>query len=365
MNGTVYPAKVLDCTEFAIVEVDRLNTCLYICSLMLKHLIVIFLALIPVQLWAQTDSTPPPVTQPKPVIRKADSVKRVAPVAKPAADTIRRLADSAMVKPDSVKRGADTVVPVRQLTWQEDTLYQRLFRNAYLPIGKPGVFMISQQWVRESKDQLFYVLVGLLLILGFIRASFPKYFTYLFMLVRQTSFRQKQTREQLLQGRLPSLMMNILFLLVAGIFVSVVFTQKKITNIPFWYLVLYSILILAGVYLLKFLFLRFTGWVFRVSEAAETYIFIVFLVNKLMAVVLLPLVWLLAFSEGDFNVIVFTISTFIIVLMLLYRYILALAAVRNMVRVSPFHFFIYLCAVEILPVLLIYKVVFSKMGLSI
>lgn len=330
-----------------------------------KHLIFIFLALFPFQLWAQTDSTPRPVTPPKPVIRKTDTVRRAAPVVKPPADTIRRLTDSAVVKTDSVKNAVDSVVVARRLTWQEDTLFQRLFKSKYLPIGKPGVFMISQQWVRESKDQLFYVLVGLLLILGFIRASFPKYFTYLFMLIRQTSFRQKQTREQLLQGRLPSLMMNILFLFVAGVFAGVVLTQKKITNIPFWYLVLYSILILAGVYLLKFLFLRFTGWVFRVSEAAETYIFIVFLVNKLLAVVLLPLVWLLAFSEGDFNVIVLTISTFVIVSMLLYRYILALAAVRNMVRVSPFHFFIYLCAVEILPVLLIYKVVFSKMGLSI
>lgn len=365
MYGNVYPAKVLDCTEFAIEEVDRLNTCLYICSLMLKHLIFIFLALFPVQLLAQTDSTPRPVPQPKPVIRRADTVKRVAPVVKPTADTIRRLTDSSVVKTDSIKRATDTVVAVCRLTWQEDTLYRRLFRNPYLPMGRPGVFMISQQWVRESKDQLFYVLVGLLLILGFIRVSFPKYFSYLFMLIRQTSFRQKQTREQLLQGRLPSLMMNILFLLVAGLFAGVVITQKKLTHIPFWYLVLYSILILAGVYLLKFLFLRFTGWVFRVSEAAETYIFIVFLVNKLLAVILLPLTWLLAFSEGDFNVIVFTISTFVIVLMLLYRYILSLAAVRNMVRVSPFHFFIYLCAVEILPVLLIYKVVFSKMGLSI
>lgn len=332
---------------------------------MLKHLIFIFLALVHVQVWAQVDSSAQqkPVAPPKVnVPRRADSVQKTVPVLKPATDTIHTLTDSGRRAADTLK----TVVPVvPTLTWKEDTLYQRLFKNAYLPIGKPGVYMISQQWVRVSKDELFYVLTVLLIFLGFIKASFPKYFSYLFILIRQTSFRQKQTREQLLQGRLPSLMMNLLFMLVAGLFITVVVTQKKITHIPFWYFALYSVLVLAGVYLLKFLFLRFTGWVFRVSEAAETYIFIVFLVNKLLAVVLLPLLWLLAFSEGDFNIIILTISTFIIALLLLYRYILSLAAVRNMVRVSPFHFFIYLCAVEILPVLLIYKVVFSKMGLSI
>lgn len=333
---------------------------------MLKHIIFIFLVLGHFQVWAQADTTVQQqrVTPPKAVLPKADTLKRVAPVVKRVTDTIKALADSGKVAADTVRK-VPPVVVVRQLTWQEDTLYQRLFKNRYLPVGKSPVYMISSPWVRESKDQLFYVLTVLLLFLGFIRASFPKYFTYLFTLIRQTSFRQKQTREQLLQGRLPSLMMNLLFIIVAGIFISVVVTQKKITHIPFWYFVLYSMLVLTGVYLLKFLFLRFTGWVFRVSEAAETYIFIVFLVNKLLAVVLLPLLWLMAFSEGDFNVIVLTISTFIIALLLLYRYILSLAAVRNMVRVSPFHFFIYLCAVEILPVLLIYKVVFSKMGLSI
>lgn len=332
---------------------------------MLKHLIFIFLALVHVQVWAQADSSARPQTVSPPKVnvpRRADSIQKTVPVLKPVTDTIHSLADSGRRVADSLKM----IVPVvPMLTWKEDTLYQRLFKNAYLPIGKPGVYMISQQWVRISKDELFYVLTVLLILLGFIRVSFPKYFSYLFILIRQTSFRQKQTREQLLQGRLPSLMMNLLFMLTAGLFITVVVTQKKITHIPFWYFALYSVLVLSGIYLLKFLFLRFTGWVFRVSEAAETYIFIVFLVNKLLAVVLLPLLWLLAFSEGDFNIIVLTISTFIIALLLLYRYILSLAAVRNMVRVSPFHFFIYLCAVEILPVLLIYKVVFSKMGLSI
>ncbi|BAV10259.1 hypothetical protein FLA_6320 [Filimonas lacunae] len=327
-----------------------------------------------IQAWAQTDSVQRRIAPARDTVKKTDTARKapattVPPVATSATDSVKhnRAADSIKMKADSLAKAAAPTIVATQHTvnWQEDTLFQHLFKNPYLPIGKTPVFMVSEYKVLQEKDQLFYVLMGLLLILGFIRASFPKYFTYMFMLIRQTSFRQKQTREQLLQGRLPSLMMNLLFIMVAAIYISIVATQKKLTHITFWYFVLYSMLILSAVYLLKFLFLRFTGWVFRVSEAAETYIFIVFLVNKLLAVALLPLVWLLAYSTGDLNVIVFTISTFLIGILLIYRYILSLAAVRNMVRISPFHFFIYLCAVEILPVLLIYKILFSKLGLSI
>jgi hypothetical protein len=41
--------------------------------------------------------------------------------------------------------------------------------------------------------------------------------------------------------------------------------------------------------------------------------------------------------------------------LLAYRIILTFAAVRNQVKVNPFHFFLYLCAFEIAPLLLVYK----------
>ena len=40
---------------------------------------------------------------------------------------------------------------------------------------------------------------------------------------------------------------------------------------------------------------------------------------------------------------------------LLYRFILGYTAIRNQVKFNLFHFFLYLCAFEIAPLLLIYK----------
>ena len=45
----------------------------------------------------------------------------------------------------------------------------------------------------------------------------------------------------------------------------------------------------------KFAVIQLTGWIFNAKEPATTYSFIVFLVNKIIGLVLLPLLLLLAF----------------------------------------------------------------------
>jgi len=81
--------------------------------------------------------------------------------------------------------------------------------------------------------------------------------------------------------------------------------------------------------------------------------------------VLVPLVILIAFSEGVLVSNLAIITAFIAGLLLLYRYIVSLATIRNNLKISPLHFFIYLCAVEIIPILVIYKVLFNYIGKSI
>ncbi len=50
-----------------------------------------------------------------------------------------------------------------------------------------------------------------------------------------------------------------------------------------------------------------------------------------------------------------TIAFFLIAAMFLYRYIIAYPSLRPTVHLNRFHFFIYLCTFEILPLALIYK----------
>lgn len=208
-----------------------------------------------------------------------------------------------------------------------------------------------------GKDALFYIMAGLLFFFALIKLLFNKYVTNLLGLVFRGSLRQKQIREQLLQTPLPSLFLNIFFVIVAGLYIYFLLQYYKIApGTPFWLLLLYCIITVGLVYLVKFMILKLTGWIFNMRDAADTYIFIVFLVNKLLAIFLLPLLIVMTFSLSAWFNILLTLSYIMIVLFFGYRYIVSFAPVRREVKVSQFHFFMYLCAFEIIPLLLIYKV---------
>ena len=284
---------------------------------------------------------------------KADSLKRSLP------DSSATSKDSTLfVKKDSVSQRQKAVH--KMLTWQTDTLFKRLFNVPYLPVNAQPLSRIDSIRPPHSKDELFYVLTGVLFFLGFIRLFFPRYFQNMFRLFFQTSFRQKQSREQLLQDRLPSLLMNIFFICVGGIFIGLAATRNNWLQVMnFWWMLLYCAGLLAGIYIVKYIVLQFIGWVFNARESISTYSFIVFLINKMLAVALLPLLLLYAFSDESINKVLITITACVVILMLLYRYAVSLSTIRGNLKVSALHFFIYLCAVEIVPMILLYKVLFK------
>jgi len=208
----------------------------------------------------------------------------------------------------------------------------------------------------RGKEGLFYMLVFLLLVFGTLRQVFPKYFNDLFRLFFRTTLKQSQISEQLMQTPLPSLLLNGFFIISAGLYVVFLVDHYNMNTLGnFWLLFLYAALALSVIYFIKFIGLKLTGWIFSMQEAAESYIFIVFIVNKMLGILLLPFLVLLAFATGMVYTVALTLSLSMVFFLLAYRFILSYAAIRNQVSVNPFHFFIYLCAVEVAPLLLIYK----------
>ena len=237
----------------------------------------------------------------------------------------------------------------------DTTTYQKYYSQPYLPFSQPPFFQFAPERIPLNKDAIFYILVFLVGLLAIIRLAFPKYFKNLFLLILQTSVRQKQTREQLLQNNLASVLLNMLFFVSVGIYVALYIQHKALLALPFYQLILYSSVILIIIYTGKYLFLLFSGWVFHASEATSAYTFIVFLVNKILGIVLLPFILVLNYSPTSMVLIALTVSAVVVVVLFVYRYLISFGILRLNVKVSALHFFLYLCAVEVLPLLLIYK----------
>lgn len=261
---------------------------------------------------------------------------------------------------DSVSRQ-----PPTKSTWQLDPSIpftvqnvqrQLLQHHPYFGFGKTPSVIHSEIKRFTGKEMLFYILILLLLTYAFVRQSFPKYFNDLFRLFFRTTIKQRQISEQLMQTPLPSLVLNGFFVVTGGLYINFLLQHYRITPVDnFWLLTLYCALGLSVIYFLKFVGLRVSGWVFDMQEAANSYIFVVFVVNKIIGIFLLPFLIMLAFMKGSAYSVALVLSWVGVGGLLLYRLVLTYAAVRNQVKVNPFHFFLYLCAFEIAPLLLIYK----------
>ena len=138
--------------------------------------------------------------------------------------------------------------------------------------------------------------------------------------------------------------------------------HREWLDYPFWHVIFFGAGLLSIVYFGKFLFLQFAGWVFNSREAAMNYTFTVFLVNKVLGISLVPFLFLMAFSASTLREVAFTVSVGLTGLLLLYRYVVSFANIRNTLKVNALHFFLYLCAVEILPLLVLYKLMADYIG---
>ncbi len=223
---------------------------------------------------------------------------------------------------------------------------------------------ISPSIVRFDSTATFYFLLFLSLYLGLLRQAYPRFLPALLRAYRGGAGGARFGKEDP-SSTLPAMLMNLLFVLVAAAFI----VQSIRGFAPHWvadeklgqaYL-FFSLGILL-VYLVKFLFLRFSGWVFQVQTLTRHYLYQVFLANKSMTLILLPASFGLAFAQPGLRAPIFWLSISLVCLLVINRYTRSWQVMAPLVRRNRFHFFTYLCASEILPTAVILKLLFLSLS---
>ena len=221
--------------------------------------------------------------------------------------------------------------------------------------GEPVSLAVQQKKVK-SNEAFFYLIAAMLLLLAFLRYFYSRYFTNLFRVFFNTSLRQNQITDQLLQAKLPSFLFNIFFVISGGIYVYILLAQYRLFNADIkWLLVFSSIAILGLVYFIKYCTLKFTGWITGLEAEVNIYVFVIFLINKIIGIFLVPFIIVLAFSQPEIVKIIALVSLLSIGIFLLLRFFRSYALIQNQLKISKFHFLLYITALEIIPLLLIYK----------
>jgi len=260
---------------------------------------------------------------------------------------------------DSVPARKDSTVKpftTKHISRYDSSVGSILRENEFLNSSGTPVSLAVKYRTPGKKDSLFYLITVILLLLAIFRFFFSRYFTNLFRVFFNTSLRQSQLTDQLLQAKFPSLLFNLFFIISCGLFIYFLLLHFEwINEENRWIIISSCISILGVIYFLKFCILKFTGWVTGYREETNTYIFIFFLINKIIGIFLVPFIILMAFAELPIVNIAVPVALMVIGLLLLLRFFRSYGLLQHQLKVSRFHFFLYILGIEILPLLLIYK----------
>lgn len=215
---------------------------------------------------------------------------------------------------------------------------------------------IQQKRKLNSGEKMFYLILGIFFFFGLLRIIYSKYVGIVFRVFFNTSLRQSQLTDQLLQAKFPSMLFNLFFCIMGGLYVFLILRFFGLVHSDHLHLTGMLMLALATVYIGKFIVLKFTGWVSGFKQEIDSYIFIVFLISKILAIILMPVVLIIAFADKQIAHITILISYFVIIFLFVLRYIRSYSVLQSKLKINRIHFFLYIIGIEIIPIMLAYKI---------
>ena len=237
-----------------------------------------------------------------------------------------------------------------------------ILENQFYRIDIPAVKPSNNLRIRVNQDWVFYVFALMFFILALANSLFPSYLTKLFRAIINPGFLSSQSREQVLQSALLSVLLNFIFYFSGAVFIYFLANSKaEIFELEWWQFISAVFVCLFVLYGVKFVFLKFSGWIFNQREAFNNYISIVSLVNKIAGILMLVSSLLVAFSAPEFGTAVVTITLYGLVFLLAMRLIRGYQIFSKMAKVGILGYLLSFISVELLPTMVVVKWIWTDL----
>ncbi|MFA5971786.1 MAG: DUF4271 domain-containing protein [Lentimicrobiaceae bacterium] len=230
-----------------------------------------------------------------------------------------------------------------------------IFRPHNLPLIHKEPLEIN----RQATDFITVVFLTCLFILAWIQTSYSKRLIQIFRAVAQPHHVNQLEREGNLFKERISLGLGIIYFMISSVFIFLIVQEFNAVPTGLSNLVFTGI-IFAGLLayeLSKSSLVYVSGIIFDTRETSRQYQLNILIFNFAIGVVLLPFV-LIAFYWS--SLVLLTSGIIIVLLLSAYRLIRGFLTGLENKNYNLFYLFLYLCTLEILPLLLFYKVI-SKM----
>ncbi len=240
------------------------------------------------------------------------------------------------------------------------SIYDTLVRVALedLPIDSLRQEFDIQPIKKESDDSLpFYLLLFIIGVFGYVRFHF---FSYLYA-VKQSFFNinlSQQFFEEHIYSVSPAsffLNLNTILVYTLLIFLSLRYFGK-LEGVGDMSLIGIVLGVVLAVGLSRYWAYRMAAYILPIEKTLMFYLFNIRILNYVMSGALIPFLLILAFADNIFLQGTIWLIFFVILSFAIYRCYRGFLIGEEVMKVSKFHFFVYLCTFEIAPILILYKV---------
>ncbi len=239
------------------------------------------------------------------------------------------------------------------IIFKQHSIYKPIFQ---IPSNSDQPVKYDIQQVRNGEsaypDWFKVYLYALLLILATTFVAFRKDIVDILEAYSNLNMVKQLSRDQELSLPLSAILLNSCFVLGLAAFIYVAAIRSGYGDSSFYSLIINTVL-LALIFAFKYLILNFLSKILSSKELSH-YNFNFFIQNKVLAMMLVPASFGIAF--GSFSNAFLWISYVLLTIHILYSIVASIRLSGKVIFFHSFHFFIYICTLEIAPAMFIIKI---------
>lgn len=201
------------------------------------------------------------------------------------------------------------------------------------------------------------IFLSIILLYAIIRNVYDKTLVVIFQAYWNDRAINQFTRDDNFLKLRNTLLYFILFTSVYGLLLKYIFNYF---NVKFNYEgleeYLFICVFIGSFYLLKFLLMKIAGFVFSIQKLISGYLSILSISNFVYSIIIIPLLLFYQFVPPIFQSYLLGLILILFCFNTIYKYLRTGSFIINNFQFPKFYLFLYLCTLEIMPLLIIYKV---------
>lgn len=208
----------------------------------------------------------------------------------------------------------------------------------------------------SQKSWIFPVVLLAVVLLGVIRHSTTNFITELFQSIFSDTKWIKTSESLKLQNRTPATIMFMVYHLILPLIVYEIFIDQRISVGIDNDLIVYLLIFIAGLALfgLRYGSYALLGYIFNTNQSTSHFLNASFIFTFIMGIILLPFALVIPFANPLWYSILFRVAISLFVLFYIWMLLRGIKLISDSF-LSIFYMFLYLCALEIIPVIWLFK----------